>query len=246
LSWLPDPARPMITDINNAWTKFWDTNHSVYVSPRHLDRHYRHIAGDILRVLPHGEARILDHGCGEALHARMVAEACGALLLCEAATNLRARLGERFADEPRIEVLSPDAVEILPSASLDLVVANSLVQYLDRSEFLALLGVWRRILKPGGRLIVADVITPAQTAATDAAALLRFAAANGFLLDAVKGLARTFFSDYRKLRTQLGLTRYAEQDLLRLLRENGFKAERLEPNFGYNKARLAVIGSKSV
>jgi SAM-dependent methyltransferase len=230
---------------NQNWTQFWDTNHSVYVSPLHLDRHYRHIAEDILHVLPEGAPRVLDHGCGEALHARIVAGKCRALLLCDAAPNLRKRLAERFADERRIEVLSPSAVENLPSDSVDLVIANSLVQYLQRSELLALLGVWRRILKPGGRLIVADVITPAQTAATDATALLRFAASNGFLLDALKGLTRTFFSDYRKLRTQLGLTRYAEEELLKLLRENAFSAQRLEPNFGYNNARLAVAGTKS-
>jgi SAM-dependent methyltransferase len=235
----------MTTDINQGWTRFWDTNHSVYVSPRHLDRHYHHIAGDILRVLPEGAPRVLDHGCGEALHARMVAGKCGALLLCDAAPNLRARLAERFADERRIEVLSPGAVENLPDNSLDLVVANSLVQYLDRAALVALLGVWRRILKPGGRLIIADVITPAQTAVTDALALLRFAAANGFLFDALKGLTRTFFSDYRKLRARLGLTRYAEAELIKLLRENGFSAARLEPNFGYNDARLAVAGAKA-
>lgn len=235
----------MTTEIDQSWTRFWDSNHSVYVSPLHLDRHYRHIAEDILRVLPAGAPRVLDHGCGEALHARMVADQCGALLLCDAAPNLRARLAERFADEPRIQVLSPNAVENLPDGALDLVVANSLLQYLGRAELLALLGVWRRILKPGGRLIIADVITPAQTAVTDALALLRFAAANGFLLDALKGLTRTFFSDYRKLRAQLGLTRYAEEDLLKLLRENGFGVQRLEPNFGYNNARLAVAGAKS-
>lgn len=235
----------MTIDINQGWTRFWDTNHSVYVSPLHLDRHYLHIAGDILRVLPEGAPRVLDHGCGEALHASSVAGECGALLLCDAAPNLRTRLAERFADERRIEVLSPSAVENLPDGGLDLVVANSLIQYLDRAELLALLGVWRRILKPDGRLIIADVITPAQTAVTDATALLRFAAANGFLFDALKGLTRTFFSDYRKLRAQLGLTRYAEEELLKLLRENGFNATRLEPNFGYNSARLAVAGTKS-
>ena len=29
------------------WISFWDTNHSVYVSARHLDAHYRRIADDL-------------------------------------------------------------------------------------------------------------------------------------------------------------------------------------------------------
>jgi SAM-dependent methyltransferase len=233
-----------MTDINHRWTRFWDTNHSVYVSPRHLDSHYRHIAGDIIRALPHRDARVLDHGCGEALHAKSIADACAALTLCDAAPTLCARLGQRFADEPKISVLAPDAVEALPDGSFDLVVANSLAQYLRLSDLAKLMVLWRRLLKPDGRLILADIITPSQTAVTDAAALLRFAAANGFLLDAVAGLGRTFFSDYRKLRAELGLTRYAKDELIGLLAENGFLGEQLIPNFGYNGARLAVIAKK--
>jgi SAM-dependent methyltransferase len=236
----------MATDINQRWTRFWDTNHSVYVSPRHLDSHYRHIAGDILRVLPHREARVLDHGCGEALHAGRVADACGALHLCDAAPTLRTRLAERFADQPKIRIVSPEDVESLPAGDLDLVVANSLAQYLPPADLTKLIALWRRLLKPDGRLILADIITPNQTAITDAAALLRFAAANGFLIDAVGGLARTFFSDYRKLRAELGLTRYAEDELIGMLSANGFSARRLEPNFGYNNARLAVIAEKRI
>ncbi len=231
----------MATDVDRSWTRFWDSDHSVYVSARHLGSHYRHIADDIIRVLPHPEARILDHGCGEALDARRVAAACNTLLLCDAAPKLRTRLSERFADEPKIQVLAPIDLEALPERSLDLVVANSLVQYLTPTALSALLATWRRVLKPDGRLIIADVIAPEQTALTDAAALLRFAAKSGFLLDALRGLVRTFFSDYRRLRTELGLTRYSEARLLKLLHENGFSGERLKPNFGYNRARLAVV-----
>jgi len=234
----------MAIDINQRWARFWDTDHSVYVSERHLDGHYSHIADDILRVLPHGDARVLDHGCGEALYAGRIAAACGALYLCDAAPNLRSRLAARFVGEPKIGVLSPSEVESLPEGTLDLVVANSLAQYLAPSGLAKLAALWHRLLKPDGRLILADIITPDQTAVTDALALLRFAARNGFLLDAVAGLARTFFSDYRKLRAELGLTRYRQADLIALLAECGFTAERLEPNFGYNNARLAVVAKK--
>ena len=234
----------MTTDINRSWARFWDTNHSVYVSPRHLDSHYRRIADDILGALPPGAPRVLDHGCGEALHAGRVAERCSGLILCEAAPKLRTRLAERFAGEPRIEVIAPDRVEALPEASLDLIVANSLVQYLSPAELKAVLPVWRRALKPAGRLIIADVITPQQSVVTDATALLRFAAKNGFLIDALGGLIRTFFSDYRRLRAELGLTRYSEAGLLELLSENAFSATRLEPNFGYDHARLAVVATR--
>ena len=88
-------------------------------------------------------------------------------------------------------MLAPDEVERLADASIDLVVANSLVQYIAPAELDRLLAIWRRLLAPGGVLIVADVIPPGVGVLTDAVALLRYAAKNGFLLAAVVGIGRT-------------------------------------------------------
>ncbi len=227
------------------WVSFWDSDHPIYVNARHLDVHYRAIAQDIARLVPAPAACVLDHGCGEALHADMIAAGCGELLLCEAAPKVRARLAERFTKKSKIRVIAPAEVGKLPAASLDLVIANSLVQYLTRAELEALLATWRRVLKPGGRLVIADVIGPDQSALADALALLRFAAANGFLLAALLGLARTLFSSYRKLRARLGLAHYSEADMLALLRQAGFSAERLRANLGHNQARMAFKAVKS-
>jgi ubiquinone/menaquinone biosynthesis C-methylase UbiE len=226
------------------WVSFWDSDHPIYVNARHLDVHYRAIAEDIARLVLAPDARVLDHGCGEALHADKIAAACGELLLCEAAPKVRARLAERFAKQSKIHVIAPTEVERLPAASLDLVIANSLVQYLTRAELEVLLATWRRVLKPGGRLVIADVIGPDQSALADALALLRFAAANGFLFAALLGLARTVFSDYRKLRARLGLAHYSEAEMLALLSRAGLSAERLRPNLGHNQARMAFRAAK--
>lgn len=227
------------------WVSFWDSDHPIYVSARHFDVHYRAIAADIVRLLPSADARVLDHGCGEALHADKVAAKCGGLFLCEAAPTVRGRVAERFKAEPKIRAIGPQEVGKLPSASLDLVVANSLSQYLKPDELAALLATWRRILKPGGKLVVADVIGPHQSAPKDALALLGFAARNGFLLAAMAGLVRTVFSDYSKLRAKLGIAHYTEDDMLRRLRDAGFEARRLGRNFGHNQRRMAFIAAPS-
>jgi len=46
--------------------------------------------------------------------------------------------------------------------------------------------------------------------ARDVIALLHFAQAKGFLKDALKGLISTALSDYRQLRSRVGLQRYSE------------------------------------
>ena len=69
--------------------------------------------------------------------------------------------------------------------------------------------------------------------------MLAFGWQGGFLLPALGGLVRTVFSDYRKIRAELGLTHYEEAEMLALLEKAGFTARRLEKNLGHNQARMA-------
>ena len=221
-----------------TWREFWDSAHSIYVSDRHKDVHYRDVAEQIAAFVPGPDARVLDHGCGEAIHADIVAAVAREVTLCDAAASVRAAIAACFAGNPKIKVIAPEEVERLPAASLDLIFANSLVQYLKAAELDAMLAVWRRLLGPGGTLIVADVIPPHVGALSDGFALLRYAAANGFLGAALVGLARTALSRYRKLRNELGIARYGEADFLAKLRAAGFNAERLARNVEHNPERM--------
>jgi SAM-dependent methyltransferase len=206
--------------------------------------HYRSIADDIRAYVPHDSAVVLDYGCGEALHAEHLASACGLLVLCDAASGVRAGLSARFAHNPRIAVKSPEEIANLPSESLDLISIVSVAQYLSPVEFASLLALFRRVLKPSGCLLVADIIPPSVSPLTDALALLRFAKTHGFLLAAIRGLARTALSDYRKLRSRLGLTHYSEQQMMQTLGAASFAA-RLEPrNVGHNPARMTFVARR--
>lgn len=227
------------------WISYWDSDHPIYVNARHFDVHYANIADDIVRLLSGKQARVLDYGCGEALHADKVAANCATLYLCEAAPTVRSRLKERFGKVVNIAITTPEEVAAMGLESLDLIVANSLIQYLKRDELLSLLKTWRRVLSPGGVLVVADVVSPKQSAIADAASLLRFALANGFLTAAFIGLVKTTLSDYRKLRAALGLTTYSEEEMLKLLTEAGYDPARLRPNLGHNQGRMAFRAQKN-
>src|SRR5688500_716471 len=187
------------------WRDFWNQDTPIYVSERHKILHYSRIANDIARLIPSREAAVLDYGCGEALSADRVAAKCARLYLCDAAPIVRERLHARFAREARITVLSPEEAEALPDASLDLIVANSVIQYLSLDELRTLLRLARAKLRPGGSIVIADVIPPDVGPVADAGALLSFAWKGGFLGAALAGLARTALSEYRKLREELGV-----------------------------------------
>jgi SAM-dependent methyltransferase len=222
-----------------AWVAFWNGSHPIYVNARHKDVHYSVIARAIAALVPRPDARVLDYGCGEALHADVVAAAAGELLLCEAAPRVRAGLAARFANIPKIRAVAPEEAEHLPDHSLDLVVLHSVAQYLAPEETARLFALFHRLLKSDGVLVVSDVLLPHVGAATDAAALLRFGAGNGFFVAAAIGLARTFLSDYWRLRSRLGLARYSEAAMLKKLAGAGFFAQRADKNIGHNQARTA-------
>lgn len=223
----------------NDWLAFWDSKHFIYVNARHKDVHYRLISSQLAALVSGPQARVLDYGAGEALHADYIAAAAGELLLCEAAPGVREKLQRRWAANRKIRVLAPHEIARLPEHSLDVVVLHSVVQYLTTTGTGALLALFHRLLKPGGLLVISDVIQPNVLAAADAIALLRFAKANGFFLAAAWGLLRTRLSDYWRLRSRLGLTRYAEAEMIAKLQAAGFSAERAPRNIGHNQARMA-------
>ncbi len=227
-----------------SWRDFWNGEHAIYVSPRHKALHYRQIASDLIGHIPAPDAVVLDHGCGEALDAGRVAAACGKLYLCEAAPSVRDKLRAMLGGKANVSVVSPEEVEALPDATLDLVVANSLIQYLSRDELVALLATWRGKLRPGGRLVVADIIPPDVSPLTDASQLLAFAWRGGFLFAALAGLVRTAFSDYRKLRAQYGLSTYRIAEITALIAAAGFADVMPAKNFGHNPHRLTLVGRK--
>lgn len=223
------------------WISFWNSGPPIYVNARHRDVHYRTIAQDIRRHVPSQDAAVLDYGCGEALHADLIAEAAGRLILCDAAPAVREKLASRFARLHKIDVRSPEEVAALREHSLDLIVMHSVAQYLKPAETDALLALFRRLLKPNGVFMLGDVIPPNVSPLGDAAALLRFAAANGFLGAALLGLVRTVFSDYPRLRAALGLTLYDEAAIVKKLSAAGFAARRAPENIGHSQARMTFI-----
>jgi len=222
----------------SSWIEFWNRDPSIYANERHKLLHYRGVASDIVRLIDRDGVRVLDHGSGEASSAGLVAARAGELVLCDAAPNTREKISQKFADHANIRVIGPERLGDHPDGYFDLIIANSVLQYLDEPTLEASLVEWRRLLKPDGRLILADVIPPDVSPVTDALALLRFAFQGGFLGAALLGLVRTTLSDYRTLRGELGFSTHSADELISRLDRHGFDARRLAHNIGHNSARM--------
>jgi ubiquinone/menaquinone biosynthesis C-methylase UbiE len=223
------------------WIDYYDSTHTIYASRLHRDLHFQIIARDIIGYISAPDAVVLDYACGEALSAAKVADACGKLYLAEPAPGVRGRLIARFAPNTKIRVRSLDDVRNMEEKSIDLAVMNSVAQYMTPAELDQAFAVIRRLLKPGGRLVVGDILRPEVGMVRDVAALLRFALTHGFLKDALIGLVSTALSDYRQLRSKVGLQRYSEAEMVAKLAAGGFTASRAHSNIGHNPWRMTFV-----
>jgi SAM-dependent methyltransferase len=222
------------------WLAFWNRPNRIFVNECHRRLHFARIADDILALLPKPGMNVLDYGCGEALDAARVADRCARLWLCEDAATVRARLARRFADHPVVRVTDGRGVGSLAPNTLDVVIVNSVVQYLPAAEFDRLLHLWYDRLKPDGLLVLGDIVPPSNGLARDALSLLRLARREGFLLPAISNLIATRFSTYARLRNKYGLSSYSKVEMIARLRACGFHAEQC-PNLGFNSGRMAFL-----
>jgi SAM-dependent methyltransferase len=223
---------------------FWNGDQVPYVNSRHRALYYADVGKEIAALISSPEALLLDYGCGEALAADFLAEKCGRLYLYDPIAKIETLLRARHKANSKIAVLDRTGLETLPDSSLDLMICNSILQYLSRDECGALVTYAAAKLKLGGRLVVADIIPPHVDALTDSWALVEFAYRGGFLLAALRGLFATFFSRYRRTRGRMGPTTFAIPDMQRLLATRGFEARRLDRNIGHNQARMTFIAKR--
>ena len=225
----------------NDWIDYYDSTHTIYASKLHRDVHFEIVAADIIRYIPSPDAVVLDYACGEALSAIKVANACAKLILAEPAPGVRGRLVDRFAPITKIRVRSLDDLRSMEPQSIDLAVMNSCSQYMSSQELETAFVVIRRLLKPSGQLVLGDVLSPNASTLSDVTALLRLGAKHGFLKDALVGLVRTALSDYRQIRSKVGLKRYSETDVIEKLTAAGLSSKRETINIGHNQSRMTFV-----
>ncbi len=228
-----------------SWLDFWNAPNAIYASSHHQRVHSAKVLAGVSRFVPAGGgAVVLDWGCGDAVAAGELAQACRTLLLFEPADTTRRRLLASYANWPKIEVLDAAKLEAVAPASVDLIVVNSVVQYLSRQQFVDALRLFRRLLKDDGRLLLGDIIEPDTPLLRHVMTFLRFAWQNGFFLVGISSLARNLKSPYCQLRRSAGYACYRAAEMLALLDTNGFVGERLPSNVAVSQLRSSYLARK--
>jgi SAM-dependent methyltransferase len=227
----------------SGWLEFWSRANRIYVNDRHLQAHYARIADDLVALLAERPRPLilLDWGCGSALAAPRLVEVGAEVWLFDRSPHYQAELARRFGGRPGLRLLDEAAYAALPAATVDVVLVNSVVQYLDRATLDALLPLWSRLLRPGGVIVFGDLLPPGDTTLADVRALLAAAWRHGFFTAALANLAVMLFSDYRRLRAGLGLAAYAPEEFRDILERAGLAARFQARNIGFFPHRRTCV-----
>jgi ubiquinone/menaquinone biosynthesis C-methylase UbiE len=222
----------------DGWESYWeefDAAESFHREPSKL-----YVEKLVAAVPLRPKMRVLDFGCGFGFVAELLADHVSEVWVWDASANMRRRtqkLLERRNNCHLLDLANP--VTAVSEPRFDLILVNSVIQYMTRHEFIAWLAEWQPRLMAGGRMVVSDIIPPALSSFTDLLDLLRFSRRRGLLYQTLQELCGGFIS-YSKQRTSRPLTRYDHEELARIGKETGLQVSFLANNLTHFSGRITA------
>lgn len=180
--------------------------------------------------------RVLDFGCGFGAVSERLAAMEVELRYWDRSDQMRRFVELRLKDYANAGVLDLSASD----ERFDLIVVNSVIQYMSPDDLKQWLAEWGRLLARDGRIVVSDIIPPSSNFSSEVLDSLRFAAANGFLIASIGRLAQEFLR-YTKRRRSLTLLRLDRAQFLDLAAAIGLSTEFLKANLTFRRKRLSAI-----
>lgn len=183
------------------------------------------------------DSDVLDYGCGFGFVAAALAPDVRTITVWEPARAMALHARATLAGVPNVQTvdLSPDREAPTDRSQVDVVVVNSVVQYMSEPEIARVLATLAGILRPGGCIVVSDVIPPGHSFLREALAL------------AVRhpGLVRDrlwrWGGDYLRKMDALPLQRLGPEDLRRLAAGAGLVVEPHHRNLTHFAGRATFV-----
>jgi cyclopropane fatty-acyl-phospholipid synthase-like methyltransferase len=222
----------------DAWDDFWDqvTDDQRLLKEEAVE--YLRNLETVVRLRP--DLRVLDFGCGWGNVARLLAPRVGRLYLWDDAPRMRNLAVQATIGMRNVEMLDlADESRRMPEP-VDLILANSVGQFMAVEELRGWLRAWRGMLAPNGRIVLSDLVPPDYPATADLATLVRFSWSKGFLFRALYDAARVM-PLYLRTRTAGPLLQTSRNDLDAWAREAGLAVRAFPANLTVFKQRITVV-----
>ena len=224
--------------VENQWHAYWDR----------LEEHviFRVEAADYVTRLEAAlglepGARVLDFGCGFGFVAELLALRVAELYAFDASDHMQRRAQLRLASQANVRFLAPPSATPWPAGlRFDLILVNSVIQYMPLDELQQWLGRWRAMLAPGGRLVLSDLLTENVDPLREVVELLVLSARRGCLVSVLRK-ALGELRQYTRTRRVRPLSQIAFGDLRERAGRHGLAVDFLSSNLTYKKARATAV-----
>lgn len=158
-----EPTRPSVLSDASAehrrdsltWKAFWDSFNGCESVAQAESEDFVQRLGRL--GLLNRDTRVLDFGCGFGFIAGMVSEHARQVAIWDATPRLLEQARQRLQTRPGISVIDLHDPAKDPIASFDLIIVNSVIQYMTETELVRWLERWSSMLAPRGRLLISDV-----------------------------------------------------------------------------------------
>lgn len=191
------------------------------------------------------QSRVLDFGCGFGFVAELLADRVAEVFLWDTAANMRQYAAANVSGRDNIRFIDLSDLEVLPpNLHFDLVLVNSVVQYMTIDQFAFCIGQWRSMLAPGGCIVVSDLIPPDYRSAWDIVDLFKFSLAHGLLMRSIwQGMGEV--KRHRKISRTYRLCRIGREELDRRGKAAGLVVSYLPSNLTHLTRRLTAVFSEN-
>jgi len=217
----------MSTDVS-PWARYWKDQ--TIFDDAILARNTRVFVRASERIMTYSAAdRVLDVGCGSGdligTLAPRVREVCG----LDTSRRYVESCRERFKAFENVTIEQIGArytdFSMLGDREFDKIVCLSVIQYYrEKDDLRSLIREVQRIAAPGARFLIGDILS-GTSLVQDISSLLRSAVRDGEPIEVFRFLWRVRFSEYGKLRREIGLLSFSQDELLDMANDLEVKAE---------------------
>ena len=221
-----------------SWKSFYDSLHPNLEVMRLESREY---VRKLERLnLISADSTILDFGCGAGFIAQMLAPKVKKISLWDISATMQRLALSHTAGCPNVTFLDlSDFRGPEVRQTFDLILVNSVIQYMELGDLSLWLSRWRQMLREHGKVIISDIITPDGNPFRDLGDILQFWLRNG-IASAFMGLIPMLIR-YRQAHQLRPLLRMEKETLTGLSGDAGFKIEFQPNNLTHFRTRNTVI-----